>query len=184
MTLILKFCPIQNTLYHWCMTLLPRCITYLVIASVFCIKTHHYIIFFVQPLHSKLGMESYCWPNVSTDQLSWYRHIYGAVFTQVWPSCWWWGILIMVGCALSELKPSEHYIRSCEKEWRAPRALSYTVSTLTVTTSIVLWEHTVQEHMKSRENSVVERCHIFLNIRETFQNQKLFGGIPNYGAGC
>ena len=33
------------------------------------IKTHHYIIFFVGPLHSKPGMTSYCSP--STDQLSW-----------------------------------------------------------------------------------------------------------------
>ena len=33
------------------------------------VKTHHYIIFFVQPLHSKLGMESFC--SSSTDQLSW-----------------------------------------------------------------------------------------------------------------
>ena len=32
------------------------------------VKTHHYIIFFVRPLHSKPGMESYCW--LSTDQLS------------------------------------------------------------------------------------------------------------------
>ena len=30
------------------------------------IKTHHYIIFFVRPLHSKPGMKCYCWP--STDQ--------------------------------------------------------------------------------------------------------------------
>ena len=33
------------------------------------VKTHHYIIFFVPPLHSKPGMESYC--SSSTDQLSW-----------------------------------------------------------------------------------------------------------------
>ena len=25
------------------------------------IKTHHYIIFFVRPLHSKPGLGSYCW---------------------------------------------------------------------------------------------------------------------------
>ena len=31
------------------------------------IKTHHYIIVFVRPLHSKPGMESYCLS--STDQL-------------------------------------------------------------------------------------------------------------------
>ena len=34
----------------------------------FCIKTHHYIIFFVRALHSKPRMDCYCWP--STDQLS------------------------------------------------------------------------------------------------------------------
>ena len=33
------------------------------------IKTHHYIIFIVRPLHSKPGMESYCWSGA--DQLSW-----------------------------------------------------------------------------------------------------------------
>ena len=33
------------------------------------IKTHHYIICFVRPRHSKPGIESYCWP--STDLLSW-----------------------------------------------------------------------------------------------------------------
>ena len=32
-------------------------------------KTHHYIILFVLPLHSKPGMESYCWS--STHHLSW-----------------------------------------------------------------------------------------------------------------
>ena len=32
------------------------------------VETHHYIIFFVPSLHSKPGMESYCWP--STDQSS------------------------------------------------------------------------------------------------------------------
>ena len=35
-----------------------------------CLKTYHYIIFFVRPLHFKPGMESYCSP--STDQLSWW----------------------------------------------------------------------------------------------------------------
>ena len=33
------------------------------------LKTHHYIIPFVRPLHYKPRMESYCWS--STDQLSW-----------------------------------------------------------------------------------------------------------------
>ena len=46
------------------------------------IKTHHYIIFFVRPLHSKPGMERYCLP--STDQLSW--QTYGIIISQVWPS--------------------------------------------------------------------------------------------------
>ena len=75
------------------------------------IKTDHYIIFFVPPLHSKPGMESHCWP--STDQLTWWD--YGIKISQVWPSCWLWGILIMVGCVLSQLKPSELYILSCWK---------------------------------------------------------------------
>ena len=35
--------------------------------------------------------------------------------SQVWPSCWLWGILIMFGCVLSQLKPAELYILSCEK---------------------------------------------------------------------
>ena len=35
------------------------------------VKTHHHIIFFVRPRHSKPGMAgSYCW--LSTGQLSWY----------------------------------------------------------------------------------------------------------------
>ena len=67
-------------------------------------KTCHYIISFVWPLHSKPGMETYCWS--STDQLSWY---------QVWPSCWLWGNLIMVRCVLSQLKPLELHILSCGK---------------------------------------------------------------------
>ena len=41
-------------------------------------KTHHYIIF-VQPQHSKPGMESHCWP--SADQLS--CQAYGAIISQV-----------------------------------------------------------------------------------------------------
>ena len=73
--------------------------------------THHYIIFFVRLLYSKPGMESYYWP--STDQLSW--KAYGIKTSQVWPSCWLWGILIMFGCVLSQLKHSELYILSCEK---------------------------------------------------------------------
>ena len=75
------------------------------------IKTHHYIIFFVRPLHSKPGMERYCLP--STDQLSWWT--YGIIISQVWPSCWLWEILIMVRCVLSHFKSSELYILSCEK---------------------------------------------------------------------
>ena len=78
------------------------------------IKTHHYIIFFVRPLHSE--MESYCWS--STDQLSWYAihgAIHGAILGQVWSSCWLWGVIIMAGCVLSQLKSSELYILSCGK---------------------------------------------------------------------
>ena len=73
------------------------------------IKTHHYIICFVRALHSKPGMESFCWS--STDQLSW--QAYGAIISQVWSSCWLWGILMMVGCVWGQLKPSELYILSC-----------------------------------------------------------------------
>ena len=43
------------------------------------IKTHHNIICFVRPLHSKPGMERYCCS--STDQLS--RYAYGAIISQV-----------------------------------------------------------------------------------------------------
>ena len=75
------------------------------------IKTYHYIIFFVRPLHSKPRMESYCWS--STEGLSWWA--YGAIISQVWPSCWLCEILIMVGYVLSQLKPSEVYILSCGK---------------------------------------------------------------------
>ena len=46
-------------------------------------ETHHYIIFWVRQLHSKPGMESYCWS--STDQFSWYA--YGTIISQVSPSC-------------------------------------------------------------------------------------------------
>ena len=42
------------------------------------VKTHHHIIFFVRPRHSKPGIESYCCS--STDQLSWWA--YGAVISQ------------------------------------------------------------------------------------------------------
>ena len=51
-------------------------------------------------------------------------------YSQVWPSCWLWGIPIMVGCVLSKLKPSELYILSCgvfhSQDCRASRDLSYT----------------------------------------------------------
>ena len=57
-------------------------------------KTHHYNIFFVLLRHSKPGMESFCSPG--TDYLLWV-------------------ILIMFGCVLSQLKPRELYILSCEK---------------------------------------------------------------------
>ena len=43
-------------------------------------------------------------------------HTNGTIISQVWPSCWLWGILIMVGCVLSQLKPSELYILSCGKD--------------------------------------------------------------------
>ena len=36
------------------------------------------------------------------------------IINQVWQSCWLWGILIMVGFVLSQLKPSELYNLSCE----------------------------------------------------------------------
>ena len=55
-------------------------------------KTLHYIIFFVRPLHSKPGMESYCSLNCSL-----------------------WRIFSMVGSILTQLKPSELYILSVEK---------------------------------------------------------------------
>ena len=35
--------------------------------------------------------------------------------SQVWPSCWLWGIIIIFGCVLSQLKPSELSIHSCGK---------------------------------------------------------------------
>ena len=54
-------------------------------------KTHHSIIFFGWPLHSKPRMESYCWP--STDQLSW--QACGTIINQACPSYWLWGILII-----------------------------------------------------------------------------------------
>ena len=37
------------------------------------------------------------------------------IISRVWPIFWLWGILIMVGCVLSQLKPSEFSILSCEK---------------------------------------------------------------------
>ena len=47
--------------------------------------------------------------------------------SQVWPRCWLWGILILFGCIISQLKPSKLYILSCGNlECRAPRGLSYT----------------------------------------------------------
>ena len=36
------------------------------------------------------------------------------LISQVWPSCWLWGILILVGCVLSQLNPSGFSIVSCE----------------------------------------------------------------------
>ena len=95
-------------------------------------KPHHHIILFVRPLHFKPGMESYCWPN--TDQLSWLSWwAYGIKISQVWPSCWLWGILIMFGCVLSQLKPSELYILSCGKgrglrPWPFPQQRMYSSS--------------------------------------------------------
>ena len=59
-------------------------------------------------------MESYCWS--STHQLGLHGRPNGTIISQVWPSCWLWGILIMVGCVLSQLKPSELYILSCRED--------------------------------------------------------------------
>ena len=68
-----------------------------------CFKTHHYIICFVQPLHSEPGIESYC--SSSTDQLSWWA--YGPRWSQMVPE----GVTrlfimrdthIVVGCVLSQ----------------------------------------------------------------------------------
>ena len=64
------------------------------------VKTHHCIIFFAWPLHSKPGVEIF-----------WYRLVQTNC-NQVWPSCWLWGIVIMFRCVSS---PSEFYILSCER---------------------------------------------------------------------
>ena len=59
-------------------------------------KTHHYIIWFVRPLLSKPGMESYCWP--STDHYYHGRYMVLKLFR-----CQR-AILIMFRCVLSQLK--------------------------------------------------------------------------------
>ena len=77
----------------------------------------------------------------SLEHIEWdkYSRLFLAIqfISQVWPSSWLFGILIMVGCVLNKLKPSELYILAVEKasafglglfhswECRAPRALSY-----------------------------------------------------------
>ena len=81
-------------------------------------KLRYCIICFVRPLHSKPGMESYhCYYWSSTDQLSWWT--YGAIINRCDRAVDYGssllGILIMVGCVLSQLKPSELYILSCGK---------------------------------------------------------------------
>ena len=48
-------------------------------------------------------------------QINYHGRPNGTIISQVWSSCWLWGILIMVGCVLSQLKPSELYILSCGK---------------------------------------------------------------------
>ena len=55
--------------------------------------------------------------RVSVDQVqtNYHGRSNGTVIRQVWPICWSWGILIMVGCVLSQLKPSGFSILSCEK---------------------------------------------------------------------
>ena len=48
--------------------------------------------------------------RVFVDQVQTNYHV-----SQARPNCWLWGIFIMVGCVLSQLKPSELYILSFEK---------------------------------------------------------------------
>ena len=63
----------------------------------------------------------YCWPTLDRPRHAYFavglffNHGRPTVISQVWPSCWLWGILIMIGCVLSQLKPSELYILCCEK---------------------------------------------------------------------
>ena len=41
--------------------------------------------------------------------------LYGTIISQACPNYWLWGIFTMVGCVLSQLKPSEIYILSFEE---------------------------------------------------------------------
>ena len=72
---------------------------------------HTTTLFFLCPVTTFLAVngECHCWP--STDQFCW--QAYGAIISQMWQICWLWGILIMVGRVLCQLKPSGSYILSC-----------------------------------------------------------------------
>ena len=71
------------------------------------VKTHHYIIFFDHDILSQLLLTMY--------RTNYQGRPNSTIISQMWPSCWLWGILIMVGCVLSQLKPSGFSILSCEK---------------------------------------------------------------------
>ena len=74
-------------------------------------KTHDCIIFFVRP--DILSRE---YRGIFDQvQTNYHGRPNGTIISHVSPSCWLWGILFMVGCLLSQLKPSELYILSCEK---------------------------------------------------------------------
>ena len=94
---------------YWCSTcMIP---THCMIRAWYCILKHTTTLF---ALFDHYILSRKWW--VIANKVETYHGIgCGAIISQVWPSCWLWGILIMVGCVLSQLKPSERYILSCEK---------------------------------------------------------------------
>ena len=48
-------------------------------------------------------------------QTNYHGRSIGTIISQMWPSCWLWGVVLMVECVLSQLKPSKLYILSCGK---------------------------------------------------------------------
>ena len=78
-------------------------------ATLYKVKKHHYNIFFVGLRHSKPGI------LLTKYRTNYHGRPNSAIISQVGLKCWLWGILILVGFVLIQLKPLGFSIRSCEK---------------------------------------------------------------------